>query len=262
MKHLRFHYLLELKFSEPVREHHFTIRAFPKSDDCQNISGDRIVIEPNQFLQETEDAFGNIVIYGYEPNEHDLFKVDVSGFAETGLSRMRCAGPSYTQGMFLRQTPLTEPGEELKAFFPTIPLREGATNLEKAGRIMRALGEVMEYKPGSTTVSTTAEAAFSQKSGVCQDYAHIFLSLCRMAGIPCKYIAGMLLGTGESHAWAEIYDRGVYYAMDPTNQLTVTDSHIRIACAPDSSGCSMNRGVMRGYATQEQFIQVTVEELY
>lgn len=261
VKHLRFHYLLELRFSELVKEHHFTLRAFPKSDDCQSVTGLRIEVSPNQFLEETEDAFGNTVLYGYEPHEHDLFHCEVSGFAETGLARFRVAGPSYTQGMFLRQTPLTEPGPELRAFFETIALPEGAPNLEKATILMNALCPVMTYQSGSTSVETTAEDAFAQKKGVCQDYSHIFLSLCRMAGIPCKYVAGMLLGTGESHAWVEIYDKEAYYALDPTNQIPVTDSHIKIACAADGTGCSMNLGIMRGYASQQQLIQVIVQEL-
>ncbi|MDD7434847.1 MAG: transglutaminase family protein [Lachnospiraceae bacterium] len=38
---------------------------------------------------------------------------------------------------------------------------------------------------------------------VCQDYAHIFIVLLRLAGVPARYVCGLLAGEGASHAWVE-----------------------------------------------------------
>ena len=91
------------------------------------------------------------------------------------------------------------------------------------------------------------------------DYAHILLSLCRMEGIPARYVVGMLTGEGASHAWVEIYDNRKWYALDPTNMLIVQDEHIKISSGRDSQDCRMNHGIMVGNAFQTQEVEVTVK---
>ena len=61
--------------------------------------------------------------------------------------------------------------------------------------------------------------------GVCQDYSHIMIALCQMSRIPARYVVGMLMGEGLSHAWVEIYDGGAWRGIDPTNHTIVGDQH-------------------------------------
>ena len=70
-----------------------------------------------------------------------------------------------------------------------------------AVRVMHSLHRYFVYQKAATDVSTSAEEAMEKGAGVCQDYAHIFLSLLRLRGIPARYVTGMLRGEGESHAW-------------------------------------------------------------
>ena len=57
----------------------------------------------------------------------------------------------------------------------------------------------------ATTVTTTAAEAYALRRGVCQDIAHVMLTVCRLAGIPARYVSGHLLGEqGGSHAWVEV----------------------------------------------------------
>ena len=42
------------------------------------------------------------------------------------------------------------------------------------------------------------------RRGVCQDYAHVMLALCRLRGLPARYVSGHLLGEGGTHAWVEV----------------------------------------------------------
>lgn len=111
-----------------------------------------------------------------------------------------------------------------------------------------------------TTVQTTAEQAFAADAGVCQDYAHILLSLCRIQHIPCRYVVSLLLGEGASHAWTKIWDSGRWYALAPTNDLIVDDQHIEIFSGRDYQDCIINQGLFIGQARQEQQVCASVLE--
>src|SRR4029077_4417299 len=62
----------------------------------------------------------------------------------------------------------------------------------------------MTYQYGVTGVRTTAAQALALGSGVCQDYAHVMLAVCRACGLPSRYVSGHLLGQGGTHAWVEV----------------------------------------------------------
>ena len=116
----------------------------------------------------------------------------------------------------------------------------------------------MTYRPGATTVRTTAEEALSEGMGVCQDYAHIMIALLRLLGIPARYAAGMMEGEGESHGWAEVNCRGYWYGFDPANNLLVNDRYIKISHGRDAGDCRICRGVFRNPTVQEQSVRVFV----
>ena len=129
---------------------------------------------------------------------------------------------------------------------------------------MQWLLEHFKYESGSTQITTTAEEAFTAGRGVCQDYAHIFLSLLRMDQIPCKYVTGMMMGEGLSHAWVEIRSEAGWLGIDPTNGRFVDSDYISIAKGRDYKDCLMNQGVFVGRdrkATQAQAINAEVKEI-
>lgn len=96
--------------------------------------------------------------------------------------------------------------------------------------------------------------------GVCQDYAHIYITLLRMAGIPARYVCGLIIGEGASHAWVEALCDGRWLAFDPTNDCLVLDNYIKLGHGRDSADCAINRGLMWNGGTQEQKISVLVEK--
>lgn len=259
MKTLEFHYHLQIKFSDAVSSHRFTVRGFPVTDERQKILTATHSILPNEFLSEYRDSFGNRCVYGNARSQHHLFDVKVNGIAKTGLSACTGASPGYKVGIFKQPTSYTKAGENLVRFFHDLPLRDSMDNLEKGRIIMEAVYKSMTYQPASTGIHTTAEEAFIQKQGVCQDYAHIMLALCRYAHIPCRYVVGMLIGEGASHAWVEVYDRSRWFGLDPTNFLTVYEDHIKMACGRDYSDCILNKGVFTGSAAQTQTVEVRVD---
>ena len=156
-------------------------------------------------------------------------------------------------------------GSGLRSYFEELVsarvITDSQDDLQKSTVLMHRLYQDFKYEKNKTTMSTTAEQAWQIGAGVCQDYAHILIALCQMAGIPARYVTGMLIGEGASHAWVEALAGARWYPLDPTNNCTVTDSHIKIGTGRDAGDCLINRGIMHGGGTQTQEIRVTVTEM-
>ncbi|MCD7793035.1 MAG: transglutaminase family protein [Oscillospiraceae bacterium] len=119
----------------------------------------------------------------------------------------------------------------------------------------------MQYQSGSTGVGTTAAEAFAAGRGVCQDFAHVFLALARRAGLAARYVNGLSLGEGSSHAWCEVWLDGVWTGIDPTRGVWADDSYIRFGVGRDFADCPFERGVFRGSARQRQSVYMKVSEI-
>ena len=79
-------------------------------------------------------------------------------------------------------------------------------------------------------------------------------------GIIARYVAGMMLGEGASHAWVEVLHDGIWTGYDPTNDLIVSDGHIKLSHGRDAWDCAINRGIFLGSANQTTEISVIVAE--
>lgn len=259
MKTLQYRYYLKIDFDQPITHHSFTVRCTPPADERQKPIQQNISILPKEFLSSNADSFGNSYFFGRTITPHSLFEVVSEGKIQTGLSETTAAKEPYRLGMFAPQTAYTRPGVGLQAFFGGLRVPKGS-NLEKGLFLMEKLRENFRYVPGQTNISTTAEQAWQLGCGVCQDYSHILLSLCRMAGMQARYVAGMLIGEGVSHAWVEVAQDGRWYGLDPTNGIRVFEDHIKISHGRDYGDCLINQGVFTGTARQTQFVSVQVEE--
>ena len=259
MEELRYEYSLRLQFSQPAWNHRFFLRAFPLPDERQQLFGQRIEISPHRFLQESRDSFGNLCFYGAAEERQDAFLVEVTGYARTGLVS-GVPEPNPERWSVMRYpSPYTRPGPHLLALAGRLPPRsERCSPLERSLRLMEAVYSALSYQQWVTGVQTTAEEALALGAGVCQDYAHILLALCRLEGIPARYVVGMLQGEGASHAWVEVLSQGCWYGLDPTNLLRVEGQHIKISCGRDYGDCILNQGVFLGGGTQTQTVRVSV----
>lgn len=269
MKKLKFCYHLRMDFEQDALDHHFTFRCTPYSDLRQTITSCETKIEPESLTFCDTDGFGNHLIIGNYAKSHRYIDITVTGSATTESAKNATNGyrsccvskeDSCMVGMFKAQTFMTTPGENIKRFYDSLPLSTCKNIKEKAYLIMTSLYGHMKYVPGCTDIFTTAEMAFTQGKGVCQDYAHIMLSLCRLANISSRYVTGMMIGEGFSHAWVEVECEDGFYGYDPTNNLEVNDVHIKLSHGRDSEDCLINRGVMRGGGLQTQTIHVNVFE--
>ena len=139
---------------------------------------------------------------------------------------------------------------------------------EKAAAIMRWIQAEFSYEPGVTNAETHANTAFELRKGVCQDFAHVMLAMCRALGIPARYASGYiytggkdaLIGAQASHAWCEVYlpETG-WIGFDPTNAVLADHRYIKVAVGRDYEDVAPVRGAFRGVASCSMNIEVSVE---
>jgi hypothetical protein len=123
----------------------------------------------------------------------------------------------------------------------------------------------VDYVFGATGVHTRAAEAWEQRSGVCQDMAHLAIGALRAVGIPARYVSGYLMPTraseigvpyeGESHAWVQFWD-GAWVGVDPTNNILAGDLHIEVAAGRDYGDVAPLAGIFSGGATSHMFVSV------
>jgi transglutaminase-like putative cysteine protease len=123
------------------------------------------------------------------------------------------------------------------------------------------------YIKGITTVETTIDEILEKNAGVCQDFAHIMLQVLRTLNIPSRYVSGYicpnksgLRGEGATHAWVEAWvPRFGWAGIDPTNNVWVTNTHVKLATGRNFADCSPVKGSFRGPANQHLTVFVSVD---
>ncbi|CAA9588900.1 MAG: Protein containing transglutaminase-like domain, putative cysteine protease, partial [uncultured Thermomicrobiales bacterium] len=146
---------------------------------------------------------------------------------------------------------LTAPDDALRAAAATLRAA-GTEPWDLAARINAHVYGLMEYAGGATGVRTRATEAFALRRGVCQDYAHIMLALCRLCDLPARYVSGHLLGEGGTHAWVEVLLPGprrdgalVAQPFDPTHGCRPGLNYITIATGRDYGDVAPTSGTFR-----------------
>lgn len=259
MRRLFFHYTMWLVYSEPSSSV-FTLRTQPLDNAMQKTLWLKENIMPAAAVWPSRDSFGNRLLCGCTRETSTGFQYDLQGAVDTGCDISLPMEEAAAVRKYCYPTALTQPGPELKGFIAQLKDSLQGTDYDKALVIMHALHAAMTYRKHTTDVDTGAEAAFAERSGVCQDYAQIMAALCRLIHIPARYITGYLYGEGESHAWVEILSNGCWYGMDPTNDLLVDDVYIKTAQGRDSRDCQMNRGIIYSRASQTMTVSVRVSD--
>ncbi len=281
MAQYSYNYQNIIRFNTPVERQYFKLRCLPCEQPFQHIVSENLMF-PNVCLEHGTDAFGNRIQYGYTLEPHDMFVYTASGTVEQSLYRIPCPA-AEVQPIYRLPSRFTTPSQELIDFARKFgPAEEPAFSSAKTGpaeaaqqrpitpaeevhqtalALADAVYRHMSYTPGSTDNATTAAQAFDKGGGVCQDYTHIFLTLCKLHGIPARYVNGFMTGIGLTHAWAEIHDGQAWIAIDPTNNALITQGYIKIAHGRDAADCPVNRGIIIGNALQTTEIRVLTEEI-
>lgn len=115
-----------------------------------------------------------------------------------------------------------------------------ANNYNKAVAITKWIHNHVEYLSGSTTSETSAYDTVAQQAGVCRDFAHLGIALCRALSIPARYFTGYsyMLIPQDFHACFEAYIGGRWLLFDAT-RLSPLNGFVKIATGRDAADTSI-----------------------
>ncbi|HEY0218292.1 MAG TPA: transglutaminase family protein [Afipia sp.] len=244
------------------------LRLTPGSNDGQYVANWQIDTSTDSRLDMHHDAFGNITHVLTHGPLSDL-TISVSGLIETHDTGgvLKGTDERFPPSLFLRATPLTEANNEMRSFASGLRAEAGKDALGFLHSLLLQLHDYMTFDTDPTHTGTSAAEAFGIKRGVCQDYAHIFITCARSAGIPARFVSGHFLrGDGvvnqeAGHAWAEAFVEGLgWVGFDPTNGICTTDAHARIAIGLDYLGAAPVRGTRYGGGKETMSVAVKVDQ--
>lgn len=106
---------------------------------------------------------------------------------------------------------------------------------ERVARICNWIYERTAYRPGSSDAMTSAIETVIDRAGVCRDFAHLGIAMCRALGIPARFVScyAWQLDPPDFHAVFEAYLGGRWYLFDATRQASL-DGLVRIGCGRDA----------------------------
>lgn len=236
-------YKVRSTFVPNIDWHFFKLRAVPCSNAFQHVVTHRLEVMPSCCINSSTDGLGNNVQWGSYDYDHSSFLV-----VSEGVVRQECeyAIAERPEPYYLAETHLTTCDDDMKLTAQTMK-----TPLE----IMHWVHNRVEYTPCSTTVSTTASEVFHNRKGVCQDFAHLMIALCRAAGYHARYVNGLIMGEGQTHAWVEVSDGNVWHAFDPTHDKEIRWDYVKIAHGRDANDCPTNRGRMYMWTSETMTVE-------
>ena len=264
--HLKLQHTTRYTYETPVRGVVQMLRLTPRPYDGLHVVRWRIDVDHDATLKPSEDSFGNVVHSFCAEGPLDALTVTVEGevLTEDTSGILHGTLERLPLGLYLRQTPLTTADRTIADF--ARDAADGRDQLDALHALMAALSDRMTFDVDVTHVHTTADEAFADAKGVCQDFAHIFIAAARSLKFPARYVSGyMRQADGREHyeaghGWAEVHVPGVgWIGFDPTNAICATDAYIRVAIGLDYLDASPVRGVRTGGAHETLDVSIQVQ---
>jgi len=267
------------KYGHDAAEAYGEARLTPPELPTQTVLSHRVVIEPEVPTSAYTDHFGNRVEFFSLPFRHKSLVIrnqlvmrtqpperPTGGLEVTVQEARQILGSAMTDIFdFLQPSPVVEIGRDAVQWARKIlrgdrPLSEGLQELNES------IHAEFEYKPGATENSTPLSEVWKNKVGVCQDFAHIGLSILRAAGLPARYVCGYIetdaprradgtvarmVGAVATHAWIEVLVPGMQWvAFDPTNRQWVNERYVTVSYGRDYRDATPLRGTFKGSGGQ------------
>jgi transglutaminase-like putative cysteine protease len=170
---------------------------------------------------------------------------------------------------FLQSSQYVEVDAELWRM--AVDATQGQTDAWQAAQaIMHSIHQGFRYQPAVTHAHTHVREVLRNRAGVCQDFAHVMIGLCRALKLPARYVSGYLYngpadqlkGTQASHAWVEVFILGHgWCGLDPTNARVTGGQHVKVATGRDFADVSPVKGTYRGTPKRELQVDVVVSRL-
>ena len=269
----RYHYRL------PVSDSYNEVRLRPVTDDPGRLTTYLLRVHPPRRVRHFRDEHLNYVQYFEIPEPHHELIVEASskihtttqypgGITPAGVLFDDIAG---ARDDMLRPflTPSRYVSTEQDIWRLALDIRDERKDVfETAVAIMGHIHAHWTYQPLATSANTHMNEVMRDRRGVCQDFAHVMLGLCRALRIPARYVsgylynepAGHLRGAQASHAWCEICLAGRgWFGLDPTNNTLADERYVKIATGRDYEDAAPIRGSFSGAPGATAALEVTVE---
>ena len=127
--------------------------------------------------------------------------------------------------------------------------------------LMKFVHGHLKYVSNSTHVHTHMSEVLRDRRGVCQDFAHLMLGLCRAVKIPARYVSGYLATEAASatHAWVEVFVPGHgWRGLDPTHDCQIGETYVKIGNGRDYADVSPISGNYRGTLERKMTVVVKI----
>jgi transglutaminase-like putative cysteine protease len=279
----------DYRYGHAASEAYIEARLTPPISSAQSIMSHAIEFQPTTPVSSYLDYFGNQVTVYSMTLRHERLSIvnrltvrthEVPRPAEALSVSVAEARQIFSSRMtdvfdYLQPTsavPIGGPATEWarKIFLSEAPLHETFETLN------RLVYEKFRYVPGSTTNATPLHTVWKQRTGVCQDFTHIMLSVLRTAGIPSRYVCGYietdpvktepgakkLIGSVATHAWVEALTPGMkWIALDPTNNQWCGPRHVAMTFGRDFEEAAPVRGTFKTSGSQNMKIKVLMKRL-
>ena len=212
----------------------------PRSGAGQWIARETYLLEPQVPVVEYTDQFGNLCQRLIAPEGH--FRIHTSASVEVSETMDVAYGASLT--------PVTDlPENILSLLLPSRycesdQLADLAQNIvadvkpgyDQVESIRNWTHQHITYQSQISDASTSAVNTAHTRTGVCRDFAHLGIALCRSINIPARMVVGYLykLDPMDLHAWFEAFVGGRWYTFDAT-QATPRGGRIAIAYGRDAA---------------------------
>jgi len=280
---LEIRHVTQYHYERPVRESLMELWMQPQKTARQRLISFELDINPAAQVFSYADSFGNAVYHFDVPQPHDKLTIVARSAVETespgerpdalDMGEWDRLRSEFVRGEcfdFLRMHGFVETTEALDAFV-------NEHNLDDLRRkdpltAMRMLSETIyqafEYQPGVTDADSPIDLALSAGRGVCQDFAHIMLAVCRSWNVPARYVSGYLFTDRDAgdrsdpdatHAWVEVFLPSLrWVGFDPTNNMMTGERHVAVAVGRDYADVTPSRGVYKGDSDSELAVGVSV----
>lgn len=262
-------------YASPVRASFNEVRLQPLSDEYQTVESFVLKVIPAARVRLYHDFCSNCVHHFEIPEPHSSLSIEsrvevttratrplpldarpasVSRLPET-LQQGRCY--DFLQGSrFVELTP--------EVWRAAVDATHGEDDVwQSALRLMQYVHGTLAYRPDSTRVHTHMLDALAQRQGVCQDFAHVMIGLCRSLKIPALYVSGYLATQAASatHAWMEVFVPGLgWQGLDPTHHCRPDETYVKIAVGRDYADVAPVRGTYRGTTNRTLSVELKIEK--
>ncbi len=273
-------HLTRYTYEGKVKDSFNEARLQPVSDELQKCQEFDLRIDPKTSVRDYPDFYGNCVHYFDVPEPHESLEVEATSLIQTisetrlelplaGLEALDDPSVRDYHFDFLNASEFVSLQAEVwREAVDALPF--GVTDVWKdTMHIGEYIHRNYKYTPLSTNVNTRAIEVIKKKQGVCQDFAHLMLGLCRIHKIPARYVSGYFLNQhklpGEieaSHAWIEVFIPNYgWKGYDPTHQRVPDTRYVKLATGRDYGDIRPVGGTFRGKGTRKMVVEVSVHRV-